>query len=108
MTPEEMRDHDAARTGAFPAETEGKGGVLLEPTILADGTKEWELTASVFTETEPDKFVEAWGYNGMVPGPSCEPRSATRSGSSCTTSSPRPPRSTSTGCSSRTTWTACR
>jgi FtsP/CotA-like multicopper oxidase with cupredoxin domain len=70
MTPEEMRDHDAARTAAFPAETEGKGGVLLEPTILADGTKEWELTASVLTwETEPDKFVEAWGYNGMVPGP---------------------------------------
>lgn len=70
LTPEEMRDHDAARTAAFPAETEGKGGVLLEPTILADGTKEWELTASVFTwETEPDKLVEAWGYNGMVPGP---------------------------------------
>jgi FtsP/CotA-like multicopper oxidase with cupredoxin domain len=70
MTPEQMRDHDAARTAAFPAETEGKGGVLLEPTILADGTKQWELTASVFTwETEPGKFVEAWGYNGMVPGP---------------------------------------
>jgi uncharacterized cupredoxin-like copper-binding protein len=70
MTPEEMRDHDAARTAAFPAETEGRGGVLLEPTILADGTKQWELTASVFTwETEPGKLVEAWGYNGMVPGP---------------------------------------
>lgn len=70
MTPEEMRDHDAARTRAFPAETEGKGGVLLEPTIPADGTKQWELTTSVFNwETEPGKFVEAWGYNGMVPGP---------------------------------------
>jgi FtsP/CotA-like multicopper oxidase with cupredoxin domain len=70
MTPEEMRDHDAARTAAFPAETEGKGGVLLEPTVLADGTKQWELTTSVFTwETEPGRFVEAWGYNGMVPGP---------------------------------------
>jgi FtsP/CotA-like multicopper oxidase with cupredoxin domain len=70
MTPEQMRDHDASRTAAFPAETEGKGGVLLEPRILADGTKQWELTASVFTwETEPGKFVEAWGYNGMVPGP---------------------------------------
>jgi uncharacterized cupredoxin-like copper-binding protein len=70
MTPEQMRDHDAARTAAFPAETKGKGGVLLEPTILPDGTKRWELTASVFTwETEPGKLVEAWGYNGMVPGP---------------------------------------
>lgn len=70
MTPEEMRDHDAARTAAFPAKTEGKGGLPLEPAILADGTKQWELTASVFTwETEPGKSVEAWGYNGMVPGP---------------------------------------
>jgi FtsP/CotA-like multicopper oxidase with cupredoxin domain len=70
MTPEEMRDHDAARTAAFPAETAGKGGVLLEPTILDDGTLQWELTASVFSwETEPGTFVEAWGYNGAVPGP---------------------------------------
>jgi len=70
LTAEEMRDHDAARTAAFPAKTAGKGGVPLAPTILADGTKEWELTASVFQwETEPGKLVEAWGYNGMVPGP---------------------------------------
>jgi FtsP/CotA-like multicopper oxidase with cupredoxin domain len=70
MTAEEMRDHDAARTAQFPAATAGKGGVLLEPTILPDGTRQWELTASVFSwEVEPGKFVEAWGYNGMVPGP---------------------------------------
>ena len=70
MTAEQMRDADEAVTSAFPAETKGKGGVLLEPTILADGTKQWELTASVFDwETEPGKLVEAWGYNGMVPGP---------------------------------------
>ncbi|MEX1156762.1 MAG: multicopper oxidase domain-containing protein [Chloroflexota bacterium] len=70
MTAEEMRDHDAARTAQFPAETAGKGGVVLEPTVLEDGTKQWELTASVFTwEVEAGKFVEAWGYNGMVPGP---------------------------------------
>lgn len=70
MTPEQMRDADAARTALFPAKTEGKGGVPLAPTVLADGTKQWELTASVFQwETEPGKIVEAWGYNGMVPGP---------------------------------------
>jgi len=70
MTPEEMRDHDAAVTAQFPAETAGKGGVRLEPTIVEGGIKQWELTASVFTwETEPGTFVEAWGYNGMVPGP---------------------------------------
>jgi plastocyanin len=70
MTAQEMLEHDAARTGAFPAETAGKGNVVLEPEILADGTKRWELTASVFQwETEPGVFVEAWGYNQMVPGP---------------------------------------
>jgi len=70
MTAQEMLEHDAARTQAFPAETEGRGNVILAPTILDDGTKEWELTASAFQwETEPGVFVEAWGYNGMVPGP---------------------------------------
>lgn len=70
MTPEQMRDADAAVTAKFPAKTAGKGGMLLEPTILPDGTKQWELTASVFQwETEPGKLVEAWGYNNMVPGP---------------------------------------
>jgi uncharacterized cupredoxin-like copper-binding protein len=70
MTAEEMRDHDAAVTSQFPAKTAGRGNQVLEPTILADGTKRWELTASVFQwETEPGKTVTAWGYNGMVPGP---------------------------------------
>jgi uncharacterized cupredoxin-like copper-binding protein len=70
MTAQEMLEHDAARTAAFPAETRGKGNVILEPQILPDGTKRWELTASVFEwETEPGVTVEAWGYNGMVPGP---------------------------------------
>jgi plastocyanin len=70
MTAQEMLEHDAERTRAFPAETAGKGNVILEPTILDDGTKQWELTASVFEwETEPGVIVEAWGYNEMVPGP---------------------------------------
>ena len=54
----------------FPAETEGKGNVPLEPTITADGAKRFELTASIVPwEVEPGKFVDAWAYNGMVPGP---------------------------------------
>jgi plastocyanin len=70
MTAQEMLEHDAARTAMFPAETAGRGNVVLEPTILDDGTKQWELTASVFEwETEPGVVVEAWGYNEMVPGP---------------------------------------
>ncbi|HET6820601.1 MAG TPA: multicopper oxidase domain-containing protein [Candidatus Limnocylindria bacterium] len=70
MTAEQMRDHDAAVTAQFPAKTSGHGNEVLEPTILADGTKRWELTASEFQwETELGKFVTAWGYNEMVPGP---------------------------------------
>ena len=54
----------------FPAETEGKGNQLLEPEILGDGTKRFELTAEIVEwEVEPGTFVEAWTYNGMVPGP---------------------------------------
>ena len=69
-TAEEMRDIDAAVTAQFPAETEGRGNQLLEPEIQADGTLQWELTASVIQwETEPGTVVEAYAYNGMVPGP---------------------------------------
>jgi len=69
-TPEEMRDIDAAVTAQFPAETEGLGNQVLEPEIQADGTLQWELTASVIEwETEPGKVVEAYAYNGTVPGP---------------------------------------
>ena len=46
------------------------GGTRLEPTNLADGTKQFDLTASIVDwEIEPGKIVKAWAYNGMVPGP---------------------------------------
>ena len=70
MSPAQMDKAMAARTAAFPAKTAGTGAQELAPTILADGTKEFALTASVFTwEVEPGKVVEAWGYNKQVPGP---------------------------------------
>lgn len=54
---------------AFPAETEGIGNVPLEPTIV-DGVKEFELTVAITPwEVEPGRIVDAWTYNGMVPGP---------------------------------------
>ena len=54
----------------FPAATVGKGGDLMEPTVLADGTKEFIVTAQIVDwEVEPGKFVKAWTYNGVVPGP---------------------------------------
>jgi FtsP/CotA-like multicopper oxidase with cupredoxin domain len=55
---------------AYPAETEGTGNQVLEPTILADGTKQFELTAAITPwEVSPGEFVDSWSYNGMVPGP---------------------------------------
>ena len=55
----------------FPAETAGKGNPVLEPTeILADGTKVFDLEATIVEwEVEPGKLVEAWTYNGVVPAP---------------------------------------
>jgi FtsP/CotA-like multicopper oxidase with cupredoxin domain len=38
--------------------------------VLPDGTKRFELTASIVDwEVRPDEVVQAWAYNGMVPGP---------------------------------------
>ena len=56
---------------AFPAETEGVGNQLLEPTeVKADGTKVFDLTMELADwEVEPGKVVEAWTFNGMVPAP---------------------------------------
>lgn len=54
----------------FPAETEGHGNAMLEPEIKADGTKVFELTAEIVEwEVAPGEFVDAWTYNGAVPGP---------------------------------------
>jgi FtsP/CotA-like multicopper oxidase with cupredoxin domain len=50
--------------------TEGKGNQKLAPEVQPDGTKRFALEASIIDwETEPGKTVQAWAYNGMVPGP---------------------------------------
>ena len=42
----------------------------LKPEILPDGTHRYSLTASAFAwELFPGVSVNAWGYNGQVPGP---------------------------------------
>jgi uncharacterized cupredoxin-like copper-binding protein len=70
MSAKDMAAHDAERTASFPAKTKGKGGIPLEPEILADGTKRFELTADeIEWETEPGVVKEAMAYNGMIPGP---------------------------------------
>ena len=70
MDPDAMDKAMAARTHAFPDKTEGHGGELLQPTVEPDGTKVFNLTAKVVQwEVESGKKVEAWTYNGTVPGP---------------------------------------
>ena len=58
------------RAKAYPAKTEGVGNQPLEPTIAADGYKEFDLTATQLDwEVEPGKIVKAMAYNGQIPGP---------------------------------------
>lgn len=80
LTPEKAAELDEAMMSSFEPfveqietgelNTEGLGGQDLEPTIGADGVKEWTLTAAITPwEVEPGKVVDAWTYNGTVPGP---------------------------------------
>lgn len=68
---QEMDQAMDVRAKAYPAATQGGyGGQPLEPTILADGTKEFDITVEeVDWEVEPGKIVRAKTYNGTVPGP---------------------------------------
>ena len=67
-----MTDAMLASIASFPATTEGTGNQVLEPTeVLADGTKVFDLNMELGDwEVEPGNVVEAWTFNGMVPGPS--------------------------------------
>jgi FtsP/CotA-like multicopper oxidase with cupredoxin domain len=83
MSPEQMQamtnSSDAmmkAPTDAYVAQltkganTKGVGNQLMAPKVLADGTKEFDLTASIIDwEVSPGKTVKAWAYNNQVPGP---------------------------------------
>jgi FtsP/CotA-like multicopper oxidase with cupredoxin domain len=73
MTPEQMAEMSQAMDesiAAYPVATEGIGNPTLEPTVSADGVKQFELTAAITPwEVEPGVTVDAWTYNGVVPGP---------------------------------------
>jgi FtsP/CotA-like multicopper oxidase with cupredoxin domain len=70
MSNEEMDALMEEVANQFPAETEGHGGEPIEPTVLADGTKQFDLVAEIVDwEVEPGRTVEAWTYNGVVPAP---------------------------------------
>jgi manganese oxidase len=54
---------------AFPAATEGQGGLPMEPVMDGD-VKVFELTAEeIQWEVEPGVYRAAMAYNGQVPGP---------------------------------------
>ena len=79
LTPEEMDASASQRVETFLENAKPMADTFLEPTIDADGAKVFELTASVFDwEVEPGKVVEAWGYNGQVPGPTIRVQSGDR------------------------------
>ena len=81
---------------------------MLAPTVLADGTKQFELTAAVVEwEVEPGKMVEAWTYNGTVPGPTIQVDDGDKVRDRPAQRAARVDRrSTSTASTSRTRWTA--
>jgi FtsP/CotA-like multicopper oxidase with cupredoxin domain/plastocyanin len=67
-----MREPTAAYVAQLTkgANTKGVGNQKLAPKILPDGTKQFDLTASVVNwEVSPGKTVKAWAYNNQVPGP---------------------------------------
>jgi FtsP/CotA-like multicopper oxidase with cupredoxin domain len=68
-TSDDMDAMHAKGVKAFPAKTEGLGNQRLQH-VLDGNVKVFELTCrTVQWETEPGKRVEAWTYNGVVPGP---------------------------------------
>lgn len=71
------RMHEAG-IKAFPAKTAGKGNQLITPR-MEGGAKVYELTAKrIQWETAPGVRVEAWAYNGQVPGPQIRVREGDR------------------------------
>lgn len=70
MTAADMESLMAASFEAFPADTDGLGAQVMEPEILDDGTKLFELVVDeIQWEVEPDVFVDAMAFNGQIPGP---------------------------------------
>ena len=59
--------HAVSHAATVPSAT--RGNQVIEPKIV-DGVKVFELTAQVVKwEVAPGEVIDAWTYNGMVPGP---------------------------------------
>jgi manganese oxidase len=69
MSPEEMDRMEEAVMAAFPAKTSATGGKVLASTI-SKGIKTFELTTSAIRwEVAPGQMIDAYAFNGQVPGP---------------------------------------
>ena len=91
------------------ANTEGVGNTPLEPNVLPDGTKEFELTAEIIDwQVDPETTVRHGRTTARFPGRGFGSNPATRCASCCTTSCRNRPRCTSTASSCRSRWTAFR
>jgi manganese oxidase len=69
MTGEQMADAHKRSTLAFPAETAGLGGEVLEPEMDGDVKVFGLVTKKTKWEVGPGDFRDAFTYNGTVPGP---------------------------------------
>jgi uncharacterized cupredoxin-like copper-binding protein len=70
MTNEQMDAAMDAVAKRFPAKTKGLGNQELQPTVGADGVKQFNITAKIIDwEVEAGKIVKGWAYNGQIPGP---------------------------------------
>ncbi|HSU16084.1 copper oxidase [Longimicrobium sp.] len=66
---DEMDRHHEAGIKSFPAATKGKGNQPFAPR-MENGVKVFDITAAkTMWEVAPGQTVEAWAYNGQVPGP---------------------------------------
>jgi FtsP/CotA-like multicopper oxidase with cupredoxin domain len=64
-----MLQMEEAHVKAFPAKTQGTGGIPTHGRLI-NGVKVFELTsAPVRWEVSPGQFVDAFAYNGQIPGP---------------------------------------
>jgi manganese oxidase len=71
MTVSQMDSMMAAQMKSFPVKTAGAGGQTMQPKVLGDGTKEFDITAAISSwQVDATKTVQAWLYNGTFPGPS--------------------------------------
>lgn len=81
MTAEQMASMHEQGVKDFLAgdQTDTQGNQPLKPTVLPDGTKQFELyTMPVSWEISKDQFVDAMAFNEQVPGPEIRVRQGDR------------------------------